>query len=585
MYLLEEGRKLEMDDAQKRRKLRMVNAARNSRGGERYVRVLEEEEKLYLMDLFGGLPENYFPNTAKALSDTCCMAQERGVEAVIGDTSSYGFVDAVFLKRVSEDGDNIRFEGGAVVVDYVRQLTLTIDVYELPEPWNGEVSRMLVYGEPHFSFAAGRSVSAETEVPKSLLANKDCGVILTAAWVTEDGTIKSKTSVEDLGDVVSHPISRIELQDPEWKRSDPPVEGAPVILCYNRTPSGQDSYDYLLTYRRDSFYIPSKGFAVFEDKSMAFDHVETTLAQGSASCLMFIRRDGGGATYFQNEPGKDFADFFEPYKDMQTGKPGFCWDFKNVRWTNNNPLPSSQILLADYKLTVDFYVKNSSRRYSMVIYSDGVLPESGQKVRALQVYWGCLCRDTRISMADGSVCRIQEIKTGQKVKTPEGNLVVKSLVTGKELRAIYKLTTCRGEEKKELYLTGEHPLVTDQGICAVEELTPCAGEGTAACRENVASEDGGFEEICAFELVAVNDSTVYNLVLECEDGTLPDPQKAAFYAEGLLVGDNNLQAWAMQLRMEAQKRAHGLPRCWEKDVESARTFFKIHEEGSILWKA
>lgn len=579
MYLLENGTKTGSDAAQEQRKLNRIHAVQRVSAGRNCTRMAKDEEALYVKDLYGGLPETLFPNTAKALTK---KAKQFGCRVTIGQE---GFVDGIFLKSVTEEGDRIVFDAEAVVVDYVRQLTLTIDVYEIGE--NREACRLLFQGEPYFAFSPNRVAYAEEKVPEAVLKGKECGVHLTAHWVTEAGESRTKEKDYDLGDVTESPIASVQVYDPSWQRKTPQGENDPVIVCYNRTPGGQDKYDYLLYFGEGGFYIPSKGNAVFKDKGMSFDHAVTTGESGSASCLMMVRKDGGGVVYFHNEQNKDFAQYFTMYKDPRTGMPGFQWDFKDARWVDHNPLPPNQIFRADYNLTVEFYVKNSARKYSMTVYSGNPLPGSGKKMSELQVYWGCLYKDTKVAMADGTVCMIQDIKAGQEVKTVGGSLVVRELVTGEELRAMCRITAGRpdGEGKKELYLTAEHPIVTDQGVKTIEELTFHAGkDGEYAYEEKIASQDGGYDPICAVDLVAVNDNTVYNLVLENRDQTLPDPEKAVFYAEGLLVGDNNLQAKVMKDRMERLKREHGLPRSWEKDVDSAKKYFHVCGEEEVIWQ-
>ncbi len=579
MYLLENGTKKGSDAAQEQRKLNRIRAVRKASSRSGHVQRAKEEETLYIKDLFGGLPEALFPNTAEALSNTATGCGQRAA------ANQQGFVDGIFLTAVTDEGDKIKFDAEAVVVDFVRQLTLTIDVYEIGE--NQEACGLLFQGEPYFTFAPGRVAYAEEEVSKAVLKDKDCGVHLTAHLVTEAGESRTEERAYDLGDVADSPIASVQVEHPSWRRKKPQGENDPVIVCYNRTPSGQDEYDYLLQFIDNGFYIPSKGNAVFRDKGMAFDRAVTTEEPGSASCLMIVRKDGGGVVYFHNTEKTDFAKFFTMYKDPKTGMPGFQWDFKNVKWVDKNPMPWNQIFQVDYDLTVEFYVKNSARRYAMTVYSGNRLPGSDKKMSVLQVYWGCLYKDTRVTMADGTLCMIQDMKAGQEVKTKDGSLVVRELVTGKELRAMCRITAGRPEEerKKELYLTTEHPIVTDQGVKTIEELTFRTGEDQASVfEEKIASEDGGYDPICAVDLVAVNDNTVYNLVLENKDQTLPDPKEAVFYAEGLLVGDNRLQAKVMKDRMEQLKREHGLPGSWEKDVNSAKKYFHVCGEEEILWQ-
>ena len=74
-----------------------------------------------------------------------------------------------------------------------------------------------------------------------------------------------------------------------------------------------------------------------------------------------------------------------------------------------------EILEADYQLTVSYQVAGSEDVYHMMVYT-GEIPEGEDKpIAPIKLYWGCLCRDTLITMADQSVKKIQNMKAGDLV--------------------------------------------------------------------------------------------------------------------------------------------------------------------------
>ena len=102
----------------------------------------------------------------------------------------------------------------------------------------------------------------------------------------------------------------VRVLDPLKKCWTDDEEEEPVIVCYDRIPSYEEKYDYLLYFSEGGFYIPSKGEAVFADKNQKFRGALSIGEQGSSSMLTLIRKHGGGIAYFENKPGKDFSQFF-----------------------------------------------------------------------------------------------------------------------------------------------------------------------------------------------------------------------------------------------------------------------------------
>ena len=137
----------------------------------------------------------------------------------------------------------------------------------------------------------------------------------------------------------------------------------------------------------------------------------------------------------------------------------------------------------------------------------------------------------------------------------------------------------------ELSLTGEHPLITDQGVRALLRIKSYIDDhGNVAFHQRLKRQDGEFVPIRSLELAVVDDNTVYNLELESANGERIPVEKGVFYANGLAVGDNQMQGYAAELDLEEKRQENGLPVSWETDVAAVERYFRGPDRSVILWK-
>ncbi|WP_455659513.1 Hint domain-containing protein [Phocaeicola faecalis] len=149
------------------------------------------------------------------------------------------------------------------------------------------------------------------------------------------------------------------------------------------------------------------------------------------------------------------------------------------------------------------------------------------KIKQVFLQWGCLGEQTRIAMSDGNFKEIRAIKAGDMVNTGKGNAEVINIYSGEEKEIICIET----ETGKRLLLTGEHPVMTEEGWVRANDFN-------AAMR--VQAADGSFEKLKGLYTIPYG-KKVYNLKL---NGTC-----SQLIAEGIVVGD-----FMQQNCMENQKQ-------------------------------
>lgn len=148
-----------------------------------------------------------------------------------------------------------------------------------------------------------------------------------------------------------------------------------------------------------------------------------------------------------------------------------------------------------------------------------------------QIYmqWGCLGKDTMISMADGSRRRISELQIGESVQNVNYKpCQIMDIITGDE-QEIYQIHTKSG---KEIKLTDTHSICIQQNgesqwicVCDLKE------------RQKIVMEHG-VEEVSFIDVIPYHDK-VYNLVFN---------QETPIYGNEFLVGD-----YMMQQRIHPEK--------------------------------
>lgn len=148
---------------------------------------------------------------------------------------------------------------------------------------------------------------------------------------------------------------------------------------------------------------------------------------------------------------------------------------------------------------------------------------SYKRIRKINIYWGCMGKDTQIKMADGSLKSVSAIQPGESIMSAYGEVVkVTDVMTGKEAQMI-KVKVRTGDS---ILLTDEHPILTERGMMMAKHL--CVGD--------VLILEGEKAFLSEAYKIEYND-TVYSLVLE--------KSEAYIIGNGFIIGDFESQQKAI----------------------------------------
>lgn len=143
--------------------------------------------------------------------------------------------------------------------------------------------------------------------------------------------------------------------------------------------------------------------------------------------------------------------------------------------------------------------------------------------------WGCLGKDSMVTMADGTVKWVSELSVGEYVSNWKGEpCQIRDIITGNE-KEIYQIHTTSG---KEIKLTSTHSICMRQDGES-EWICVCDLRGG----QKVLMEQGE-EEVSCIDIIPYKD-TVYSLVFD---------EETPIYSNGFLVGD-----YAMQQRIRPKR--------------------------------
>lgn len=184
---------------------------------------------------------------------------------------------------------------------------------------------------------------------------------------------------------------------------------------------------------------------------------------------------------------------------------------------------------------------------------------SQKNAQNVAIYWGCMPPGTEIKLVGGATTKIEDIAIGQKVMADESGrmLTVVDVVEGTERKPLVRIIDSVGNT---VNLTDTHPVpVVGGDVREAREL---------AIGDRIMTEDG----VTTVAYVEKEDyeGVVYNLVLgtpEEREGLAPT--KTTMYANGVLVGDSQMQSF-VRLRADAlaeSKRLEALPESYRLDYQ------------------
>ncbi len=401
---------------------------------------------------------------------------------------------------------------------------------------------------------------AQTNVANIFDQGYDTVIMATGTTSSLEG-IEASLTVDGLPyqtDIPIHKFAKIDLLD-KIDPSEPIVVTNPVHqakkpnvgfikVCMGRHAN---DCDYLYAYQ-PAGGSPTPTIAVSGSVTYAGTITQPSSESSKFGIYFFVKKRDGGATQFFTQP--------EAYKYFTLSNNGHTlnWDFLPATF---DKAPWNQGDTIDLNLTVAIAVDSPIKNTQFQVSSLRGVAEnpSVAKIDVLKFVWGCLGADSLIKMKDGPEKRIDALLTGQKVQINDSGewLTIMDIVTGKEEKPCLRITTANG---RSLLVTDGHPICKNDGFCLAKEL---------AVGDLIRTESG--METVSGITEEQYDGTVYNLKLGNteEQATFG----ATHYANGILVGDGNMQGYLSEKRKYEARRfrcIEELPAEWRLDAENAR---------------
>lgn len=373
----------------------------------------------------------------------------------------------------------------------------------------------------------------ETDFDPSCFSSDVLEIDYASNWVSvTDGLLRGMLTSKDMSAEVylTTAVKQVHVLGPVKKS---PGGSAPVNICYNRHPVEPEDVDYVYQESfnpltgKQRLYAPLSAWVEFDEKGQEqdkFSQIDITTFHLKMDC------QNGIARYDTTGREKLVEHHFLSCPDQDPAHPnGFSFSL-DPDWKDDVPsrrLPERDRV--DMLFEVEFMYKSGKRG---TIELSTVVEEPGGnvgKVDWLNLLWGCIAEGSRVRMADGSDRLIECVRSGDMVLSDAAGRCarVENVLAGNEDRPMVTFSTTSGNQ---LVCTRDHPIVTSEGLLPAMQVH-------GDCR--LYGPDG--DELAMNGIWDVPGGNVYNLVLEPCDGD-GGTKGTTFFAEGILVGDNAMQA-------------------------------------------
>lgn len=315
-----------------------------------------------------------------------------------------------------------------------------------------------------------------------------------------------------------------------------------TIDAPKRTHSNQENQDINISYRykggtftedlRDYFYsneelsdgclrIPNKGKIKVEGVNL----------HSISSTSLLVVNDAGNGIYHNDAQAE--------LEDSST----ITWNIPDNFGSKYGKVLDTFYCSVTYKLEIKAI--SQGKMYTFVVTNEQRAKETLNKhiIDRIVIYKDCFEAGMYLTMQDGSEKKVEDVREGDLLLTPDGSGKVKSVQNAKVTTAMVHL---KGENGKEASVSIDHPFATDQGlVCAC-----LLDEGT-----KVITRDGETKitELCVTPGV---ETELYHVTLESGN---------RLYANGFLVGDSAAELDAAErinnLRYRVQEE-------WRNDYDS-----------------
>lgn len=395
------------------------------------------------------------------------------------------------------------------------------------------------------AYATGYYVPSSTSMAIPVVAVADTGGIADTSNVQEEA--------EAEGTEMAQPQLTLNVTAPINIRTP---KGSTIKVALNRDAQVPDA---------DYFYMEPTVGSLPQQISLAvmgtatapagntFDATTPTNTNGS---LITVSRNGGASV---NWPPAQIA------AAVSTATSLLQWTLNPAQYQGSPPWSNNDT--CDLYFTLNFAMNhspnglpNTSLNVTSVQNTPPVINTA--YTPPLMFMWGCLAADEPVRMADGTLRPVAGVAIGDRVRTAGGGaLRVVNVTRGREPEPLVALAL---EDGRTVRMTDGHPVRTAEGWVLARHAAP---------GQRVETEEGT-ALVTAVERVRY-EGEVHNLTLAPVDAQADDldPEDAAFYAGGVLVGDNRLQGHAGGRALEAaarERRAWPVDPAWRHDVENFR---------------
>lgn len=334
-----------------------------------------------------------------------------------------------------------------------------------------------------------------------------------ARYVTDTGAVQSPELILPLIHIL--PKGSHKLEHPTKRKEGEPVrrygdyqtqvnrdyslsrDTRYVVTVLNRNLWDTDDIDYICCWGSDGYYpyfgLPGKGsiigpknsrFLPDSDKlrascvlypkdALSGGGILTASANSVAleyDCSRLIKLCGSDGKQYEINVGDII--FNSTHSAPHIAQYEFLGAWKGKHLVYDEPESWGKIFDYELKLHLPFQIPNrpSPVVYDIIVTSRKILSLVAlvdHSVLPVKIMYGCFARGSVVQTPDGGK-RIEDIRIGDVVCTPDGKSVVRNCCSGPE-EWLVRISTCTGHS---ILVTQDHPMQTNRGLVRASKLDP-----------------------------------------------------------------------------------------------------------------
>lgn len=327
-----------------------------------------------------------------------------------------------------------------------------------------------------------------------------------------------------------------------------------IYICLNRGGAYEQDCDYACSRGWNCTNTPNAGLnaifpvsgeVVFPGPIAPIQYDQEGIPTNAFSRITIAWQVAGGGCNQQEQ-----TNFFKDPNTIINGNT-LTWNLNPAQFGLACYQASAPIL---YSFAV-WVTVNGQPVYAYINNTGSTKAQSTLPIPATNMVIGCLAEGTYIRLADGTERQIEFFDGAERVvSNPQGKILsVRDTLVGVERKPLIRIKTDQGHS---LLLTDAHPVVTTKGIRIARRLR---------IGDIVFTPKGQAKIVfIAEEMFAAQ---VWNLIVgRPEDNIIPNPENTTFFANGILVGDAQMQDyWDTMDRQPTQSVLQRLPKRWRQD--------------------